>query len=157
MAFTVVDHFTTLPVLITGLFYSIKEEHSTMGKRAPRRSIEEWRQIILEARASGVSDYEYCRNKGIASSSFYRALSVLRHQACELPERSVRSEDEHEIVPINISELPIGRDEQMLDAAIPASFEATMRITLGGSTLELTNHADTAMIASVLKMLTHPC
>ena len=49
-----------------------------MSKRAPRRFIEEWRQIILESRASGLSDYEYCRNKGIASSSFYRALSVLR-------------------------------------------------------------------------------
>ena len=128
-----------------------------MGKRAPRRSIEEWRQIILEARASGLSDYEYCRNKGIASSSFYRALSALRQQACALPERSARSVEEHEIVPINLSELPISRDDQLLDTAIPASFEATMRITLGGSTLELTNHADTAMVASILKMLTHPC
>ena len=128
-----------------------------MSKRAPRRSIEEWRQIILEARASGLSDYAYCKNKGIASSSFYRALSALRQQACAFPERSARSAEEHEIVPINLSELPISLDDQLLDTAIPASFEATMRITLGGSTLELTNHADTAMIASVLKMLTHPC
>ena len=34
-----------------------------MNKRAPRRSNEEWHQIILAARASGLSDFEYCRDK----------------------------------------------------------------------------------------------
>ena len=33
-----------------------------MNKRAPRRSDEEWHQIILAARASDLSDFEYCRN-----------------------------------------------------------------------------------------------
>lgn len=32
-------------------------------------------------------------------------------------------------------------------------FEATMRITFGGGTLELTNQADTALVASILSML----
>ena len=59
-----------------------------MNKRAPRRSDEEWHQIILAARASGLSDFEYCRNNSIASSTFYRALARLRQQACELPARS---------------------------------------------------------------------
>ena len=30
-----------------------------MSKRAPRRSDEEWRQIILEARSCGDSGFEY--------------------------------------------------------------------------------------------------
>ena len=56
-----------------------------MNKRAAHRSDEEWHQIILAASASGLSDFEYCRDNSIPSSSFYRALARLRQQACELP------------------------------------------------------------------------
>ena len=45
----------------------------------------------------------------------------------------------------------------VVDEPLPASFEATMRITLGGSTLELTNHVDTALVASILNMLNSRC
>ena len=36
-----------------------------MNKRAPRRSDEEWHQIIFVARAFGLSDFEYCGNNSI--------------------------------------------------------------------------------------------
>lgn len=134
-----------------------------MNKRAPRRSDEEWHQIILAASASGLSDFEYCRNNSILSSIFYKALARLRQQACELPARSQRLECKQEVVPINISELPISREDRMhavshvVDEPLPVSFEATMRITLGGGTLELTNHADIALVASILRMLNSRC
>ena len=48
MAFTVVDHFTTLLVFLVGLFHSIKEEYSTMSKRITLRSIEEWREFVAK-------------------------------------------------------------------------------------------------------------
>lgn len=134
-----------------------------MNKRATHRSDEEWHQIILAARASGLNDFEYCRTNGIPRSTFYRALARLRQKACELPGRSERPECRQEVVPINISELPISREDRMhpvspvVDEPSPASFEATMRITLGGSTLELTNHADTALVASILSMLNSRC
>ena len=69
-----------------------------MNKRAARRSDEEWHQIILAARASGLSDYEYCRNNSITSSNFYRTLDRLRQQACELPARTERLECKQEVV-----------------------------------------------------------
>lgn len=134
-----------------------------MNKRAHHRSDEEWHQIILAARASGLSDFEYCKNNNIPSSTFYRALARLRQQACALPARSQRLECKQEVVPINISELPISREDRMhsdlhmADEPSPASFEATMRITLGGGTLELTNQADTALVASILSMLNSRC
>ena len=56
--------------------------------RAPRRSDEEWHQIVLTARASGLSDFEYCKNNSIPSSTFYRAL------AKHLLEREVTCADE---------------------------------------------------------------
>ena len=53
-----------------------------MNKRAPRRSDEEWHQIILVARASGLSDFEYCRNNSIPSSSFYRVNITVQMYPC---------------------------------------------------------------------------
>lgn len=134
-----------------------------MNKRAPRRSDEEWHQIILAARASGLSDFEYCRANSIPSSTFYRALARLRQQACELPARSERLECKQEVVPINISELQISSENRihpdlhMVDEPLSAPFDATMRITLGGGTLELTNQADTALVASILRVLDSRC
>lgn len=52
-----------------------------MNKRAPRCSDEEWHQIILATRASGLSDFEYCRDNSIPRRTFYRALARLRQQA----------------------------------------------------------------------------
>lgn len=69
-----------------------------MNKRATHRSDEEWHHIILAARASGLSDYEYCRNNSITSSNFYRTLDRLRQQACELPARTERLECKQEVV-----------------------------------------------------------
>lgn len=84
-----------------------------MNKRAPRRSDEEWHQIILAARASGLSDFEYCRDNSIPRSTFYRALTRLRKQACELPARSERPDCKQEVVPINISDLPISSEDRI--------------------------------------------
>lgn len=97
-----------------------------MNKRAPRRSDEEWHQIILAARASGLSDFEYCRANGISRSTFYRALARLRQQTCELSARPERPKCKQEVVPINISELSISREERMhrdshvVDEPLPA-------------------------------------
>ena len=105
-----------------------------MNKRAAHRSDEEWHPIILAARASSLNDFEYCRDNSIPRSTFYRALTRLRQQACELPARSERLESKQEVVPINISELPISRADRMhlvshvVDETLPASFEARMGI-----------------------------
>lgn len=91
-----------------------------MNKRAPRRSDEEWHQIILAARSSGLNDFDYCRANGIPRSTFYRALARLRQQVCEIPARSERIECKQEVVPINISELPISREDRMHPMSITA-------------------------------------
>lgn len=134
-----------------------------MSKYAHHRSDEEWHQIILAARSSGLNDVEYCRVNSIPHSTFYSALARLRQQDCELPARSEKPECKQEVVPINISELPTSSedrmypDSHMADEPLPASFEATMRITFGDGTLELTNQADTALVASILRMLNSRC
>ncbi|MGN8817911.1 IS66 family insertion sequence element accessory protein TnpA [Oribacterium sp. HCP28S3_H8] len=41
-----------------------------MSKYRPKKDSDQWRETILEARKSGLSDQEYCRTHGIPSSTF---------------------------------------------------------------------------------------
>lgn len=135
-----------------------------MNTRAKKRTAEEWRQIILEARNSGMSDFEYCRINTIPPSTFYRAIKRLRKLSCDIPSGVVtRDGTQQEVVPINISDLPLTRPDQMQPVSgvvcdsMSGHLEITMRITIGGSTLELSNNADPTLIGSVLRMLNSSC
>ena len=135
-----------------------------MNKRAKKRTAEEWRKIILEARKSGLSDYEYCRINTIPPSTFYRAIKRLRRLSCDIPAGVVTQDrQKQEVVPINLSDLPLTKPDQMQPVSgvacdsMTAPLETTMRITIGGSTLELSNNADPMLIGSVLRMLNRSC
>lgn len=135
-----------------------------MNTRAKKRTNEEWRQIILEARNSGMSDFEYCRINSIPPSTFYRAIKRLRKLSCEIPAGAVTQDrPQQEIVPINLSDLPLSKPDQMQPVSgvvcdsMSGHLEITMRITIGGSTLELSNNADPRLIGSVIRMLNSSC
>ncbi len=135
-----------------------------MNTRAKKRTAEEWRQIILEARNSGLSDYEYCCINTIPPSTFYRAIKRLRRLSCEIPAGEVtKDRQKQEVVPIHLSNLPITKPDQIQPVSRVVCdsksdhFETTMRITIGGSTLELSNNADPMLIGSVLRMLNSSC
>lgn len=135
-----------------------------MNTRAKKRTNEEWRQVILEARNSGLSDYEYCRINTIPPSTFYRAIKRLRRLSCDIPAGVVtQNRQKQEVVPINLSDLPLTKPDQMQPGSgvvcdsMTAPLETTMRITIGGSTLELSNNADPMLIGSVLRMLNRSC
>ena len=57
-------------------------------KRHPRRSDEEWLNIIHECRTSGLSDKTWCEEHHIHTSKFYYHIRRLRAKACEITERS---------------------------------------------------------------------
>ena len=85
-----------------------------MSTRAKKRTAKEWRQIILEARNSGLSDYEYCRINTIPPSTFYRAIKRLRRLSCDIPAGVVTQDrQKQEVVPINLSDLPLSKPDQM--------------------------------------------
>ncbi len=135
-----------------------------MNKRAKKRTAEEWRKIILEARKSGLSDYEYCRINTITPSAFYRAIKRLRQLSCDIPAGVVTNDrQKQEVVPINLSDLPLTKPDQIQPASgvvcdsMSSHLETTMRITIGGSTLELSNNADPMLVGSVLRMLNSSC
>ena len=55
-------------------------------KRAPRRSMEEWMDLVTEYRQSGLTDTAWCHEHGISPSCFYNAVTRLRKRACQIPE-----------------------------------------------------------------------
>ena len=55
-------------------------------KRAPRRSLDDWMELVTECRQSGLTDAAWCKAQGISPSCFYNAVSRLRKKACQIPD-----------------------------------------------------------------------
>lgn len=55
-------------------------------KRAPRRSLDDWMELVTECRQSGLTDAAWCKSQGISPSCFYNAVSRLRKKACQIPD-----------------------------------------------------------------------
>ena len=55
-------------------------------KHTPRRSLEEWMDLVTECRQSGLTDAAWCHEHGISPSCFYNAVTRLRKSACQIPD-----------------------------------------------------------------------
>ena len=56
------------------------------NKRAPGRSLEEWMDLVIQCRQSGLTDAAWCNEHGISPSCFYNAVTRLRKKACQIPD-----------------------------------------------------------------------
>jgi hypothetical protein len=54
-------------------------------QRQPRRTDQEWLELVQESRTSGMSDKDWCDQHHIQRSSFYYHIRRLRDSACTLP------------------------------------------------------------------------
>ncbi|MFR3404303.1 MAG: IS66 family insertion sequence element accessory protein TnpA [Blautia faecis] len=50
-------------------------------KRAPGRSLDEWMELVIECRQSGLTDAAWCNEHGISPSCFYNAVTRLRKKS----------------------------------------------------------------------------
>ena len=124
-------------------------------KRHPRRSDEEWLNIIKECRTSGLCDKAWCQDHGIQPSKFYYHIRRLRAKACEITERD---NDPHnlqqiqEIVPISFPEQPTE-----YTTTAPFHMESAVRICYNGIQLDISNRAERETIANTLSVLRSLC
>ena len=130
--------------------------------QSPRRSDEEWFQLINECRRSGLSDSLWCKQQGIPASSFFCAVHRLREKAYALPERE-RSIDIvsnplscQDVVRIDIEPNPfIGKEPEPLQV-IPATHldnSHTVEIEVHGINIRIFNGVDTGLLKTVLSFL----
>ena len=47
-------------------------------KRAPRRSLDDWMELVTECRQSGLTDAAWCEAQGISPSCFYNAVYLYK-------------------------------------------------------------------------------
>lgn len=126
-----------------------------------RLSFDEKLQLIMECRKSGLSDRQWCLNKGIPPSTFYTWISKLRERACcDIPESVSKTSDvpsytpQQDVVKVNI--IP---DEEKEPVALPRydvgimHDNASIEIEIDNIKVSIHNTADPILLAKTLKML----
>ena len=131
--------------------------------RAPRRSRQEWLQLITECRSSGMTDRTWCEQHGILVSSFYNAVKRLRKKACDIPYVSNRkpyaldlTAQKQEAVQIDLY------PETILNQTVPApqvtsaphiDNSHTIELMLGDVSLKVSNSAVPVLLQQIIRML----
>lgn len=128
-----------------------------MAKRHPRRTDEEWMNLIQECRSSGLSDKCWCEEHHIHTSSFYYQIRRLRKMACRIPEPAHPSfAGKQEIVQLSFRS-PLSCPTQTEPSIVNASSETAVRITVHGFQVEITNAAASETVFHTLSALRRLC
>ena len=95
-------HWTSLvqsEVLLVQYTHSTQQRSWTrMVQRHPKRSDQEWMELIQECRTSGLTDKAWCERNHIQRSSLYYHIRRFRNMACEIPDNPVSScQEQHEV------------------------------------------------------------
>ena len=127
-----------------------------MSKRNPRRTDEDWLNLIQECRSSGLSDKYWCEQHHIHPSNFYYHIKRLRNKACDIPESAGSPlSQKQEVVQLSFQESTVlPQTEQLSSLETP---ETAIRITLQGFQIEITNAAAGETIFHTLSALQRLC
>lgn len=127
--------------------------------RQPRRTDQEWLNLIQECRTSGMSDKDWCDLHHIQRSSFYYHIRRFRDNSCPIPETShpVVSEKQ-EVVQLRISDsdsfpvsTPVG------NYSLEFAGDTVIRLTMHDIQIEITNAAASETIANTMAALQRLC
>ena len=125
------------------------------------RTADQWMDLVIQCRQSGLSDAAWCREHGISSSSFYNAVSRLRKKACSIPEPSNRNPGKNvdptsgtpDVVPIRIEP----ETSPVAGTAPPGVYPAShldnshsIEILIGSACIRISNGTDPALLSTVL-------
>jgi hypothetical protein len=128
-----------------------------MANRNPRRTDEEWLNLIQECRSSGLSDKCWCEEHHIHTSNFYYQIRRLRKMACDIPEpEGSSSVPKQEIVQLSFDgHLPCPVQEDLTCMASLA--ETVIRLSIHGVQVEITNAAASETVFHTLSALQRLC
>jgi hypothetical protein len=128
-----------------------------MANRNPRRTDEEWLNLIQECRSSGLSDKCWCEEHHIHTSNFYYQIRRLRKMACDIPEPSgASSARKQEIVQLSFEEqIPCPERKEL--SFMESPIETAVRISMHGIQVEITNAAASETVFHTLSALKRLC
>jgi hypothetical protein len=125
--------------------------------RQPRRTDQDWMNLIQECRTSGLSDKDWCEQHSVPISTFYTKISRLRKKACDIPtvQNHVVSNPQ-QVVPLEIiDEQPLTCENQADIGAI-AHVPAVV-LNIHGCSIEIANLAAKETIINILSALQQLC
>lgn len=115
-----------------------------------KRTDDEWMVIIQECKSSGYSDVEWCRLNGIAVSTFYRKLNLLREKA-EIQEVSKPIiQQQQDVVEVHFQD-EIPKYQKSITQ------ETALSLNLNGITVDIFNNATKDTIENTLYALRSLC
>ena len=124
-----------------------------------QRNNAEWFRIITECRQSGLSDFEWCKQNGISSSTFYKAVTRVRRSSVDLPKSRFNSETVYDItsvpkqdvVPIQIIPEPDSIDS--LEMTFDPNPKYQMMISCGKLSVQFSNDVNPDLLEHTLRIL----
>mgnify|MGYP002514793606 CR=1 FL=1 len=126
-----------------------------MGRNYKRYTAEEKMELITRCRQSGLSDYEWCRENNINSSTFYYWIKKLRIEACELELSTTVAKvpQKQEVVKIDIvpeqETIPYVSENVTNESKTTASIE----LMLNGCTLKIHNNVNPTLLAQTINII----
>ncbi|MBQ9304923.1 hypothetical protein [Butyrivibrio sp.] len=131
---------------------------SNPRKVSPSRSDEEWYNLIMNCRKSGMSDAQFCRANGIATSTLSCAIKRLRAKSYGIPEH--RDDDIHDLTTskqdvVKVDIIPdIQPPRELIPEVAPHIDNSHMiEISLGDVHISLCNGADPDLVTRTLSAL----
>ena len=128
---------------------------NTRKSRVPK---EEQLKLINECRTSGMTDIDWCREHGIAVSTFYYWVKQLRKEAAQIPApaygHSENPRPKQDVVPIDI--VPEHIPEQHTASQMQNSYldnSHTIEVAIKDITVRISNHADPVLLTRTFRLL----
>ena len=125
--------------------------------RAPRISADEQFRLIMECRASGLTDHEWCLQNDINPGTFYNCVKRLRQKGCTGIPDAQKGHVPHrqEIVKIEIT--PPGINESLISTVpdqnnLPIQ-NGIMELSIAGAVLQIPNGTDPVLLRQTLHIL----
>ena len=121
-------------------------------------------ELIVECRNSGLTDYQWCKEKGINPGTFYNWIARFRKKGYPNIPASVVKTGEQTPMPQEIVKLELLPDEFPAKSVTSDSFvsppihsestlASTMEICVSGVTVRITNDVHPQLLGMVLKQL----
>ena len=126
-------------------------------KRHPRRSDEEWLNIIHECRTSGLPDKTWCEEHHIHTSKFYYHIRRLRAKACEITEREATLPQKQEVVPVSFAEQEFCIPPTQTAGGEGIHPDTVITIRMNGIQLDISHRAARETIANTVSVLRALC
>lgn len=116
-------------------------------------------KLIMECRQSGLSDYQWCRQRDINPGTFYNWVSKLRKSGYTFPDslsKSVGTAVVQEVVKLDVVEHEMSSpimEQNARPLPLSRNTDVAAELMVGNVMLRLFNGADQQLIESAIKYL----